>query len=204
MLLWNEYNGKSGDAMNRFNFYLSILVLLLAGCSSDEGHLQIIDERGDTHIIHTEEVGNGVVVFFIPDINEGKYSGVEASFIKKTIFGWKGTHDRGEHSWVDNDELSSQFLYKSDDKSPFPMLYGAINNPNIKEVKIINLYNNNLIQAKIVENEEQRLWYVFLKQPKKETEFEIQGLTDDGEVVTSIINSGTITINSGINDTSKE
>jgi hypothetical protein len=174
--------------MYRFIF---ILIILLSGCSSDDGYFQIIDEQGYNNIIHTEKLDNGVIVFYLPDNMKNKAdeeaTGLSASFIKKTHFGWLETFDRGGHSSSEKLELTSQYLYKSDDKSPFPMLFGVINNPKIKEIKIINSENSNPIQAKIIDNEEQRIWYSFLNQQKEDAEFEIQGLTDDGEILTSII-----------------
>lgn len=76
------------------------------------------------------------------------------------------------------------------------MLYGVINNPKIKDIKIINLQNNNSIQATIIDHKEQRIWYSFLNQSKKDAEFEIQGLSEDKEIFTSIINNDLLPSNS--------
>lgn len=101
-----------GRTMYRFILNLSILIiLLLSGCSFEKGYFQIIEEQGYNNIIHKEKMENGVVVFYIPDnmnnnVDE-EYSALGASFIKKTLFGWTETLDRGGHSSTDNSELSS-------------------------------------------------------------------------------------------------
>lgn len=193
---------SGGDIIYRFILIYSILITMLSGCSSDQGYIEILDEQGYNSIIHTEERENGVVVFYIEDYMNNNadedYSALGASFIKKTIFGWTETLDRGGHSSSGSPELTSQYLYKSDDDSPFPVLYGVINNPKIKDIRIINLQNNSFFEAEIIDNEEQRIWYYFPKKPKKDAEFEIQGLTDDGKVLTSIINSNLLQSNSSI------
>jgi hypothetical protein len=203
-LCHSERNARKelGRKLYRFILTFSILIILLSGCSSDKGYLKIVNKKGDKNIIHTVKAKNGVVVFYIPDnMNNSpdeEYSSLSASFIKKTIFGWKETLDRGGHSLSGKQELTSQYLYKSDDKSPFPMLYGVINNPKIKNIRIIILQNNTPIKGKIINNKEQRIWYSFLNQPNKVTKFEIQGLTDDGEILTSIFNDDLLLSNNNI------
>lgn len=199
--------GELGDVMFRFIFYLSVLIIFLSGCTSDDGYLQIIAEQGYNNIIHTEKLENGVVVFYIPDDmnnNTDEETSLSASFIKKTNFGWTETFDIGGHSSSGKPDLTSQYLYKSDEKSPFPMLFGAINNLKIQDIKVINSkQNSNPIQAIIIDNEKQRIWYALLNQQNNDIEFEIRGLTDDGEIVTSIINNDLFPSNSS-GDTSKE
>jgi hypothetical protein len=186
--------------MPYFKILTFLMILLLSGCSSDNGYLKILDEQGYSTIIHEEPLENGVVVFYIPNTMnrtaDEEYTSLGASFMKKTFFGWKETLDRGGHSLSGVPELSSQYLPKSDEKSPFPMLYGTINNPKVQDIKIINVQSNTSIQAKIVSDKEQRIWYAFVKQSNKDGEFEIQSLSQDNEIIASIINNDLLPSNS--------
>lgn len=161
---------------------------------------QILNERGYEKIVHQQEVDNGVVVFYIPNIqSNGMVSELNSIFIKRTTLGWEGTNDRGGYSTSINEDISSQYLQKSDKQSPFPMLYGEINNSDITQIKVINLESNHEYLAETIETESHNIWFVFLDD--QEGEYEILGLSESNEVITSVdSDDNSVTVTTDIED----
>ncbi|SES12301.1 hypothetical protein [Salipaludibacillus aurantiacus] len=159
--------------------------------TGNEGIYQILNEVGYQEVVHKEEVETGVVVFYAPDIQtndmDTEVAELGAIFIEKTLWGWEETFDRGAYTTSINEEvtnITSQYLSQSHSQSPFPMIYGEIMNPNIVEIKVINLESNKEYEAEITIKESHKIWFVFVDN-NEETNYEVQGLSEKGEVVTS-------------------
>ncbi|MBM7571930.1 DUF4871 domain-containing protein [Aquibacillus albus] len=170
-------------------FLINIIQDSTGNLSKDESIRQIVNELDYDTILHQEEVNNGVVVFYIPNIetddDDTNLSELSAIFIKKTLLGWEGTNDRGGYSSNIGEDITSQYLPKSNRQSPFPMLYGEINNQEVDRIKVINLENNAEYHAETVIMENHHIWFVFLDE-MEEGKYEIQGLSETNEMITSI------------------
>lgn len=160
--------------------------------SKDESIRQILNELEYEEILYQEKVEKGVVVFYIPKIETNdatNISELSSIFIKKTPFGWEGTYDRGGYSSSIREDITSQYLPKSNSQSPFPMLYGEINNPEVNKIKIINSTNNNVYQAETVMADGHQIWFVFLDE-NQEVAYEVQGFSKTNEIITSSVLQG--------------
>ncbi|MFT4415803.1 hypothetical protein ACLM5H_18245 [Fredinandcohnia humi] len=170
---------------------------LAGGFNKDESFRNILNDLDYDKIIHQEEVANGVIIFYDPKIETSKVNDItselSAVFIKETFFGWEKTNDKGGFSSGLNGEISRQFLPKMDRNSPFPMLYGEILNPDVNQVKVINLKNNRNYNVETVITESHRIWFAFLDENHEEL-YEVQGFTKSNKFVTSLakLNNGII------------
>jgi hypothetical protein len=185
---------KGGEHLKRLLILLiitSILFLLLIQFlrSNNEKELNAIlqDERIRT-LIHQEEVPNGIVIFYVPNIKgDGTAeASFEAKFIKKTITGWKATLDRGGTSGTLDQDIYSQYLTKFDSKSPFPMLFGEITNPNIEKIMVEYQDGQKVNHVKTIKEKGEQIWFVFVDEPKEETTYIIKGFTSSGQLIETI------------------
>ncbi|GAA0337785.1 hypothetical protein GCM10008967_30060 [Bacillus carboniphilus] len=175
-------------------FYILVLLSLmfvLSACASEEDLTKQIEEL-DYDVIHIEEVKEGVVVFHKPE-NVGEdqtVSSMGAHFIKQNPFEWEVTNDQGTYMSGIDKPIFSQYLLKSDKTSPFPMLYGEIKDPIIHIVRVVNEQDPSTYEeATVMERNGHRFWYLFLEAPTDPTTFEVQGLSKDQVVLTSITNA---------------
>ncbi|WNF38382.1 hypothetical protein RJD24_08160 [Bacillaceae bacterium IKA-2] len=161
-----------------------ILFLFLTGCVNKEFSEILQDERIDI-LVHQEEVDNGVVIFYVPNIKGEKQKvNFEARFIQKKLFGWEETYDRGGTIGTLKDNLYSMYLKKYSKKSPFPMLFGEFTNPEIETIKIEYENDTKVIEAKIVENNGKHFWFAFIEEDK--IKFTIKGYSINGELLEKV------------------
>lgn len=153
---------------------------------SDQQIHKIIGEEFSSKnniLIHKEKVDNGLVVF------SGEYeskNSLGVRFIKKKLFGWQATFDRGGGGFgspVDN--IHSIFLPKMDKKSPFPILLGLITNSEIAQIVLEYKYGNEVkkVKAKTIQGKDRHIWFAFVDEPKGETTYKIKGYSSNGDLV---------------------
>ncbi|WP_407268496.1 hypothetical protein [Radiobacillus sp. PE A8.2] len=165
----------------------NILLNTTGNMDKNESIKQILNEFGYDQIIYQKDVENGVVVIYDPDIKsdqDAASSDLSAIFIKKSILGWQATNDRGGYTSSVKEDISSQYLAKSNSQSPFPMMYGEINNAEITQIKVINEETNEEYLAETISGEEKQIWFTFLDENIEGT-YEIHGLSNTGEVIFS-------------------
>lgn len=170
---------------------LLFLISVLSACASEEDLTKQIKEL-DYDVVHIEEVEDGVVVFHKPGNvgEEQTVSSMGAHFIKQNPFEWEVTNDQGTYMSGIDKPIFSQYLLKSDKISPFPMLYGEIKDPIIHIIRVVNEQDPTTYEeATVMERNGHRFWYLFLDEPTDPTTFEIQGLSKDQVVLTSITNA---------------
>jgi hypothetical protein len=122
---------------------------------------------------------------------------IASEYVKKTRSGWKwvtGGGHSGSNLRLDltDAEASKQSLtnvyFPSTDgtgfgKSPFPMIFGVVLNPEISRMVIKDSNQRLERQAEIVEvNKNFKLYYVFLD-PNQGKKFDITGYNESGTVV---------------------
>ena len=189
--MWNYYLALTAAAIIITILSIPIIDNFIHERTGDAGINQIMNEVGYKNILHQEEVDNGVVVFYIPDIEsndmDNEVSDLSSIFIKRNIFGVEETQDRGTFSTNLSDDLTnftSQYLPKSDEHSPFPMVFGEINNPDITKIKIKDLKSDQVYEAEVISTDSHVLWYSFLNKNEREM-YEVRGLSEEGEVIAS-------------------
>ncbi|MHB8127289.1 MAG: hypothetical protein ACYDEJ_17030 [Desulfitobacteriaceae bacterium] len=171
--------------MNR-RFYIIVVVILfvLLGTgywvSSQNGEKTIeeaIEKTGrrGSSIIYQEEVNGGIVVF--TKRTTGDAYVIDSGFIKKGLLGWK---------WIWGGGYSGYYgqYFQAISGTPFPMLFGDINNEQITKVNIKDVEHNNSKEAKIVGNCNDRIWFTFLNKYDGPS-FEIITLSQTGKVLDS-------------------
>lgn len=161
----------------------AIILLFLVGggiwVNSNKGETTVegaIVKAGSTgKVIYQENVNGGVVVF-IKRLT-GNTTTFDASYIKKSFIGWK---------WVWGGEFSgySGQYFQQVSGTPFPMLFGHINNDQIAEVKLTDTEHHNSKDAKIVGNNDDKIWFVFVNKSDGPV-FKIDELSNTGKVLDS-------------------
>lgn len=138
-------------------------------------------------ILHVEEVDEGVVVFFTRYIKKDiNIEVLHATFIKKTKNDWEESTEGAEHDLLDKDDLSHQLVTPSSEESPFPLVFGKINNPDISRVLVKVVENKQEYPAEIIVSETgKRYWFTFAEIGREEM-FEIHGLTRENQAIYSI------------------
>ncbi|WP_429161489.1 hypothetical protein [Desulfitispora alkaliphila] len=147
-------------------------------------------------VIHVLEMDRGVVVFHVKYSSTNKDRPIiQAEFVKKTYAGWKWVFGGG-HSPIYNvkedpvmefgESWSAQYLPSTEGtefgKSPFPMIFGMINNDEIDNIISINLNTEKEYTATIIKGDHDfYVWYVFIE--GKEEDFKIIAKNMDGKVL---------------------
>jgi hypothetical protein len=147
----------------------------------DEG----FSER-DNIIFHKEKVEHGLVVFY-GDYESSNTLGVR--FMKKKLFGWEATFDRGGGGFGSLVEhIHSIFLPKMDKKSPFPILMGLITNSEVKQIEVEYKYGGDVkkVTAKTIQGKDRYIWFAFLDEPKEKTTYKIMGYSSTGDLIETI------------------
>lgn len=148
---------------------------------------EILAPYDNNKILHVEEVDEGVVVLFTwyikKDIN---IEVLNATFIKKTKYGWEESVESAEHTLLDKEDLSHQLVTPSSDESPFPLVFGKIINSEITGVSVTDPENDKEYTAKIITSDKgEDYWFTFVDINPEEL-FEIHGVTNEGESIYSI------------------
>jgi len=138
--------------------------------------------------IHEEKIKGGEIIFFIKNNLDYEKADLAAGYVKKTIWGWKWIYG-GEHgsisSMCSNNGFSAQF-FPAVEGTPFPFYFGAINNPEIENIKVVELQRNIISDAKISGSGNLRVWYIFTGDLKG-SKFDIKAYSKESKEL-SIIN----------------
>jgi hypothetical protein len=156
-------------------------------------------QRGEgtvSYLIHEHAVPDGVVAFFLRNMpNHGINVGAE--YVRKTSNGWKWGYGGSfgasnvQLGLTDTDARKETFhaeYFLSTEgtefgKTPFPMIYGVVLNPDINRMTVKDYLTGLEKQAEIVELERNfKLFYVFVDKTQG-MKFDITGYAKDGEVV---------------------
>ncbi|MDF2647502.1 MAG: hypothetical protein K0Q73_3307 [Paenibacillus sp.] len=144
-----------------------------------------------TTVIHREPVKGGMLVFIKRDFSEDSDS-LRIEYVRKTWLGWKWVYG-GEYSIGIDMSSKPSIAYMSMPsiigiRSPFPMLFGSIIDPSIKQVTISSSSNKDReYKAKLVNaKERQTIWLAFLPSDAA-VPYEISALNTQGDLVGSQI-----------------
>jgi hypothetical protein len=170
-------------------FTFLIIIATNSKTLTDQQVHKMIDEgfsESNNILFHKERVDNGLVVFY------GDYeinNTLGARFMKKKLFGWEATFDRGGGglgSPVDN--ISSIFFPKMDKKSPFPLLMGLITNSEIAQIEVEYKYGRDTekVKGKTILGKDRYIWFAFVEEPKEKTIYKIMGYSSTGELLETI------------------
>lgn len=160
-----------------------ILILLISGgfwVKSNKGETTIegaIAKTGrvGSKMVYQENLNNGVVVF--TKRVAGYATIFDAGYIKKGLLGWKWVWGGGYSGY------SGQYFQQASG-TPFPMLFGDIDNPQIAEVKLTDQEHKSSEDAKIAGNGDDKVWFAFVKTSAGPV-FKIDELSASGEVLNS-------------------
>lgn len=136
-------------------------------------------------VIHREPVKGGILLF-MRRYNQTDSSNLQVEYVRKTWMGWKWVWGGGfgiSESLQSKSSLNYMSMPKLDHIStPFPMVFGDILNPSIKNVTVKS-QNNGTYQAKLATvGNEKMIWFVFLPSAIS-TPFDIEGFTEEGNLI---------------------
>lgn len=136
-------------------------------------------------VIHREPVRGGTLLF-MRRYNQTDSSNLQVEYVRKTWIGWKWVWGGGfgiSESLQSKSALNYMSMPKLDHIStPFPMVFGDILNPSIKNVTVKS-QNNGTYQAKLATvGNEKMIWFVFLPSAIS-TPFDIEGFNEEGNLV---------------------
>ncbi|WP_434512150.1 hypothetical protein [Desulfitobacterium sp. AusDCA] len=137
--------------------------------------------RNVTRIIHTEEVKDGVVVFYKKSIGNAEESNA-SGYVKKTLWGWVWAWG-GEHSDSASKGFSAQYFPYAED-APFPLAFGEIKDQQIKQIEVMDNNRTNDKEAKIIGKGKDLMWFSFLDKSEGPN-FTIIGLSEEGTTLYS-------------------
>lgn len=151
------------------------------------------DDNYVSYIIREVAFKDGVVVFFIRKTQDNSIQ-IVSEYVKKTGKGWKwgvgGGHSGSNLrlNSTDAEAHKQSFTYQyfpitegtEFGKSPFPMIFGVVLNPDISRMVVKDSNRGLERQAEIVEvNKNFKLYYVFLDQIQG-LKFDITGYNGEG------------------------
>ncbi|GAS81645.1 hypothetical protein [Paenibacillus amylolyticus] len=159
--------------------------------NSPEGAVQ--EFRGEFYnpdFIHQEAVDGGMILFTHKKSRENS-SNLQMEYVRKNIFGWKWVWGGG-YSVSEATEGEFALDYMSiptldQVSTPFPMLFGNIQDSSIKRISVETQENETIIatDAKLVEVSHGHLiWYVFLP-PSAAIPYVIKGFNEEGKLITN-------------------
>lgn len=131
-------------------------------------------------IIHRVPVEGGILLF-MKQFNDG--SNLQVEYVRKTWLGWKWVWGGGFGISETKSALSYMIIPKlSNVTPPFPMVFGEVIDPLIKNVSV-ETKDKSKHNAKLIELElEKMIWFVFLP-PSTSTPFEIEGYSQEGNLI---------------------
>jgi hypothetical protein len=146
-------------------------------------------------LLHEIETDRGKVLFLLRDLPNGQTLDVE--YVQKTLlFGWKWGYGGGHTlpSIRENDPDSSwteQFFASTKGTkydSPFPLLFGVINNPKIEVIDVYSYATDESFTASVKEtgDPELRIWYLFVSE-EQGTRFMLTAQTEDRQIISTKI-----------------
>jgi hypothetical protein len=152
--------------------------------------------RGSIAVLLEErEVRNGEVVFYMEQNGQG-VAVINADYIKKSFLGWKrlagGGHTLPSTAGADEQSKAQaiwSYQYMSALKgtmsgdSPFPLLFGTVQDARITSVTVKNIKSGEEAKAEMVSAKNGiKLWYAFV--PWEQGKFELTGFSGSGQAVT--------------------
>lgn len=144
-------------------------------------------------IIHQEPVEGGVLLF-IKRFYQKEGNEIQIEYVRKTWLGWKWVWGGGYAiggSTPSQAVLDYMIMPKIDGiKTPFPMVFGEVLDPSIKNVIIImDGQNPGVYTAKLTGSEiGQKIWFTFLPEFVSPP-FEIEALNAKGDIMARGTNS---------------
>ena len=134
-------------------------------------------------IIHEEKESKGSIVFYTREGEDSLYT----CFVRKSINGYKYIYGgvQGDIKLAAKTFGVSYNYFPAIEKTPFPIYFGIIGNPDIEQVKIIEQKRNMETEAKIINANGTKIWLVYMNKLEG-SEFEIIGLSSDGKEVAKI------------------
>ncbi|WP_340017089.1 hypothetical protein [Paenibacillus sp. FSL K6-1318] len=158
--------------------------------NSPEGAVQ--EFRGEfytSQFIHQEAVDGGMILFTHKKGREN-ISNLQVEYVRKNIFGWKWVWGGG-YSVSEATEGEFALDYMSipildQVSTPFPMLFGNIQDSSIKRISVETQENGTVIasEAKLVEVSHGHLiWYIYLP-PSAAIPYIIKGFNEEGKLIT--------------------
>ncbi|QGQ99495.1 hypothetical protein EHS13_33870 [Paenibacillus psychroresistens] len=164
--------------------------LYLNKASSGTAIDEIERKRGSIgELLEEREVRDGEVVFYMRQ--EGERAPVlSADYVNKSFLGWKWAVGGG-HSLpaASGNETAWSFQYMDATKgsffnhSPFPLVFGTVNNPAITAVTIKSVKTGQETIADLITSKSNiTLWYAFIEEEQGKA-FDLTGLAKSGETV---------------------
>jgi hypothetical protein len=147
---------------------------------------EAIQKSGRTplKIIYQDKVKDGIVIFFTKNILDLKKADLACGFLRNTSSGWQWVIG-GEHGGIKDFSNGKGFSYQyfpNTKGTPFPVYFGAITNPNINQIKLIEQKRNIVIKTNIIKNDYVDIWYVYMNKYQG-SKFYIIGYSADGKEV---------------------
>lgn len=136
--------------------------------------------------INEEKVQGGEILYFIKNSLDYKKADLAVGYIKKTIWGWKWEYG-GEHGSISSttkiNGFSTQF-FPAVKGTPFPLYFGAITNPRIDKIKVVEMQRNTTSDAEISGSGNLRVWHIFMRNLKG-SKFSIKAYSKEGKELSS-------------------
>jgi hypothetical protein len=133
--------------------------------SPEEAILKVRNNIG--RVVHKLNIDNGELIFYQKDLGNGTI-GLSCDFVKKTVWGWKwingGGHSISQYAGNNHQQLldsswTDQY-FPAMKGTPFPMLFGLINNAAATNVTISFIENGGNSKAEVIPLKNgQLLWY---------------------------------------------
>ncbi|MCJ8014421.1 hypothetical protein MUG84_22230 [Paenibacillus sp. KQZ6P-2] len=146
-------------------------------------------------IVQEIEKGNGEMVFYLRYINRRNTKPViSADYTERTLMGWRWVSGGG-HTLMETDdamspqakldmEWSAQWI-PGEDGTPFPMLFGAVVNPDIAKVEVTDVKTGTTKPAKMINaRPDMRIWYL-LVDGSRGNDYTMQALSEYGHVLST-------------------
>lgn len=134
-------------------------------------------------IIHEEKNDKGSIVFCYTSSGSGLYTAI----VRKNINGFHIVYSgvQGDIKFVSDKFGISHTYFPNIEKTSLPIYFGLIGNPDISQVKIIEKKRSIEGQAKIINANGTRIWFVYMNKFEG-SDFDIIGLSADGKELTKI------------------
>ncbi|AJY76489.1 hypothetical protein [Paenibacillus beijingensis] len=146
-------------------------------------------------MIHEHVVPDGEVAFFIRNMPNDRIN-IGAEYVKKTSKGWNLRFGGGfgasnvtlglSDTEARKETFHAEYFFSTEGssygRSPFPMFYGVVLNPDITRMTVKDYMTGLEKQAELIEVERNfRLFYVFVDKAQG-TKFDIMGYAADGTI----------------------
>ena len=141
-----------------------------------------ISSSNPIKIIYEEKTDKGSIVFYTTK----DWNDFSICFVRKTLNGYKYINGGTGDVRVSAKKIGFSYAYYPNiEKTPFPMYFGIIGNPEIKKIKVIEKKSNIEGEAKIINAKDKRIWLMYMNKFQG-SDFEIVGLSAEGKELTRI------------------